>query len=396
MPRILVGILSPTRVSLSELFAPVIAVPEIMALTVNSYETRLAMLRLACYVIVFLVAYEAYRSNGKAAGLVGTLVGVGIFEAIWGCIQYLTGWQYIFWYKRSIYSTEATGTYVNHNHFAGLLEMVLPFLLAGLLLRGWPPENARRSPWIELIVSPSSSRLLRDLVLFATICVALVFSRSRMGIMAATLGILLVAAIAFFERRRKSMLVIFFVVLSLPAAYSIWIGVTPVIERFKVLLRPGALEADRLPVWRDTIALIRDYPLLGTGLGTYRWANGHYQTSMFWGIYEHAHNDYLEFASDIGIPATVLLFGSLWVLVLRVARRAQFLDRSRDKILAAGCAGAMAAILIHGITDFNLQIPANAYLFSWIAGTAAALVRRPPGATSDARADRIERRHDDP
>ena len=166
------------------------------------------------------------------------------------------------------------------------------------------------------------------------------------------------------------------VILAVPGVYSVWIGLDPVIERFEVLGRPGALEEDRLPVWRDTVTLIRDYPVAGTGLGTYRWANQHYQTTKFSGVYEHAHSDYLEFAAEIGIPGAVLLFASLWALVILVAQRALVLERAREKILAAGCAGAMAAILMHGITDFNLQIPANAFIFSWIAGTAAALVRK--------------------
>ena len=382
LPRAGVKSLSSSRVGLSEQFAPTIAIPETLALSIETHETQLALMRLVCYVIVFLLAHEVYRSSRKAGSLVGVLIGLGSFEAIYGCIQYLAGWQYIFWYKKTGFIEEATGTYINRNHFAGLLEMVLPFLLARLLLSRWRSENARRSPWIELICSPLTSRRLLDLVLFTTVCIALIFSRSRMGILAATSGILVVGLITIFVRKNKSSLIALLAVLSVPAAYSIWIGVTPVLERFEILLRPGAFEADRLAVWRDTIPLIRDYPLLGTGLGTYRWASLHYQSSMLDRLYEHAHNDYFEFAAEIGIPAALLLFGSLWILVFKVARRTRVLERSRDRILAAGCAGAMATLLIHGLTDFNLQIPANAYVFSWIAGTASALVRKPPGKLS--------------
>lgn len=93
--------------------------------------------------------------------------------------------------------------------------------------------------------------------------------------------------------------------------------------------------------------------------------------------YEHAHNDYLEFAADIGVPAALLLFGSLWLLTFKLIRRALILERTDDRILATGCAGAMLALLLHSLTDFNLQIPANAFIFAWIAGTAAGIVRAP-------------------
>ena len=53
------------------------------------------------------------------------------------------------------------------------------------------------------------------------------------------------------------------------------------------------------------------------------------------------------------------------------------LKHSKDRALATGCAGSLLALLTHEIVDFNLQIPANAFLFSWIAGTVAAMVQKP-------------------
>jgi len=380
LPRPWVEALSPHRGTLTEtLLAPLGALPERLALSLNPYETKLALLRLICYSLVFLLGFAAYRSRREAVGLSGALLTIGVPEAAYGITQFLTGRQYILQYGQWVPAFDATGTYVNRNHFAGLLEMILPFLLAEILFVRLAAGNSRRSPWIDLVVSPLSSRLLLRIVLFTVLAIGLVFSRSRMGILAGAVGILAVTAIAGMQRRRRFVLVGFFLIFSAPLAYSVWIGLTPVIERFEGLSRPGALE-DRLPVWRDTVALIGDFPLTGTGLGTYRWTNQHYQTSKFFGIYEHAHSDYLEFAAEIGIPAAALLFGSLWVLVFRVGRRALILQSVRERTLAAGCTGAMAAILIHGVTDFNLQIPANALIFSWIAGTAAALVRKPSTA----------------
>jgi O-antigen ligase len=381
LPRSLLAAFCPARVLLADnldrQLASMISAPHTLALTVNSYETQSALLRLVCYVLVFFLAYQVYSSRGKATGLIGVLLSLGVLEAAIGVVQDLTGWKYIFYYNRWVNIYEASGTYINRNHFAGLLEMALPFVLAGILLHRGRQGTNQRSAWVELVVSPFASLLLRDLVLFALIFVGLVFSRSRMGIAAAMAATVVVGAIFFLQSRSRWSLVLLLFVLLPPVCYSLWIGLTPVVERYQSLTQPKALEEDRLPVWRDTGVLIRDYPLLGTGLGTYSWSSRHYQSSFLGSIYGHAHNDYLEFAADIGIPAAVLLFGSLWVLVARVARRAHLLRRSRDKIVAAGCAGAMAAILIHGITDFNLQIPSNAFIFAWIAGTGAALLRKP-------------------
>jgi O-antigen ligase len=161
------------------------------------------------------------------------------------------------------------------------------------------------------------------------------------------------------------------VLLVIPASYAFWVGLEAVTSRFEELRHPGAMERDRLPIWRDSLSAIRDFTWLGTGLGTYEWAAMHYQTGFLDYRYEHAHSDYLEFAAEIGIPAAALLFAGLWALVVRAARTAVRSSHRSAAILAAGSAGALAAILLHAVTDFNLQIPANALLFCWVAGTAS-------------------------
>ncbi|MGH9785613.1 MAG: O-antigen ligase family protein [Terriglobia bacterium] len=386
LPRSWVGAISPHRVVLTDaLLSPLGALPDRLALSLNPYETKLALLRLVCYFLVFLLGFAAYRSRREAAGLTGALATIGVLEAAYGIIQFLTGRQYIFQYAQWIPATDATGTYVNRNHFAGLLEMAAPFLLAEILFVRLAAGSSRRSPWIDLIVSPLSSRLLLRIAFFTVLSLGLVFSRSRMGILSGNVGMLAVTGIAAMQKRGRSVLAVFLFIFAVPLAYSVWIGLNPVVERFEMLSRPGVFSEDRLPVWRDTVALIRDFPLTGTGLGTYRWASQHYQTAKFFWVNDHAHSDYLEFAAEIGVPAAALLFAGLWVLVLRVGRRALTLPSVRERTLAAGCTGALAAILVHAVTDFNLQIPSNALLFSWIAGTAAALVHASKQTTRPAR-----------
>lgn len=375
LPQRVVSLVSPGRVALlGELRLPAEQAGSYLALSVNPCATSLAFFKLMCYALAFLLGFQFLKRRGRSA-LVVALIAIGLFEAVYGLVQYLAGWQYVFGYAR-IYNTDvASGTYVNRDHYAGLLAMTLPFMLAGIWFRvPWrhAPQRAIRR---DILVSSETAVWVARLVLFAVVFIGLVFSMSRMGIAAALAGLALVSAIALMRSTKRAGLAMALVVLALPVLYAVWIGLSPVLERFAVLARPGYLETNRLPVWRDTLALIRDYPLLGTGLGTYRWSSLHYQSSFLGNIYEHAHNDYLEFAADIGIPAALLLFGSLWLLVVKVARRALVLERSQDRVLAAGCAGALAALLTHALADFNLQIPANALIFAWIAGTAAALAQ---------------------
>jgi O-antigen ligase len=372
LPAGLTALVSPNRgLFAAQLLSPFSPPPAYLALSLNPHATQVAVCKLIAYALAFLIA-QRLAAHGRGSILLRTLVIVGLFEACYGLVQYLTGWQYIFTYRKVFYTDDATGTYINHNHFAGLLEMVLPFVLAGALFRR--PQRAElgvKRKLLAAISSESSPKLLSQAMVFAVLCLALVFSRSRMGIAAGVSGLLLVGALHILRRRTRSAVALLLVLLLIPACYAFWVGLEAVTSRFEVLGHAGAMERDRLPIWRDSVQAVQDFQWLGTGLGTYESIIPRYQTTLLDSRFEHAHSDYLEFAAEIGVPAAVLLFVGLWALVLRAARTAIRSNRRSAAILAAGSAGALAAILLHAVTDFNLQIPANALLFCWVAGTAA-------------------------
>jgi O-antigen ligase len=133
-----------------------------------------------------------------------------------------------------------------------------------------------------------------------------------------------------------------------------------------------------LSLWRDTARLVGAHPLIGSGLGTFPVAFTAVQTTFLGKFVNHAHNDYLELASDLGIPAALLFFGSVVLLLTNLAKRAVSSEAGFEKAVALGCLGSIAAILLHSLTDFNLYIPANALLFSLILGLAAAICAAGP------------------
>jgi len=347
--------------------------------SVQSYATLEAWLRVLCYLLVFLLAlsWERLRLPNALAGLLMTL---GLFEAVYGLVQYLTGFQYIFAYAKHSYIEEATGTYINRNHYAGFLEMVLPFLLAAIL---FPPQgfHAGHRRWASLFTDESFGTL-RQTVGFAVVCLALFFSRSRMGIISAAITVALIAVLAMFRRGRKPWPALA-LVLAVPLLYSLWVGVAPVSQRFETL-GPGG-DAVRLEFWKDAVTLIRENPFFGAGVGTYYTISPLYQTHFFQWRIDHAHNDYLEWTADMGIPAALLLFGSLWWIAIRLAAAIRHIERRSDLVLAAGCCGALCSLLLHSFADFNTQIPANAMILAWIAGTGAGLLDRLRRPVSESR-----------
>jgi O-antigen ligase len=124
----------------------------------------------------------------------------------------------------------------------------------------------------------------------------------------------------------------------------------------------------RISIWGDALHLVRDYPLTGSGLGTFGLAYRHYQTGVVNYYVDHAHNDYLEFAADTGLVGMALLFLPIFYLCCRMIISFVTDPRRYRPAVTLGCIGSTLGMLIYSATDFNLQIPANALIFAVVLG----------------------------
>jgi O-antigen ligase len=340
-------------------------------LSVAPYQTVSHFLLLVTYLTAFYLVLSVCRDRNAKKRLVYVLIALGMFEAFYGLLQYLTGWQQIFTYAKKYYLEEATGTYINRNHFAGLLEMILPFAVVLALRQARALRRAAlrgEAPARSVLSAPELLPLVFWLFLAAAIFTALIFSRSRMGLISALFSLIAVLALAgtspFSARTRVAVATLFFLgVIGL----VVWIGSDPVITRFETLGQEYSQTGqNRISIWRDTLRLIRQHPLIGTGLGTFSVAYPSVQTSFLNVLVDHAHCDYLEVISDLGLPGGILAFGSiLWVLAQAVRHYGEAGDRF-DTVVCLGCVGSIAAILVHGLADFNLYIPANTLVLTVI------------------------------
>ena len=346
-------------------------------LSFEPYATRTHFLILLACFIAFYFAQVVSQDRQRKQFFIGALIALGTFEAFYGLVQYLTGWQQIFAYVKKFDLEEATGTYINRNHYAGFLEMILPFSLAWVFyeyakLRG---DRGFRTKFKILVAKSAAQRLTLSLSVSVVLCAALIFSRSRMGILAAASSILVIFALVVISRfhgRMGSLLAAAFIVLSI--CLAVWIGPGPIVSRFQTVNEEYSLGGQsRLSMWRDTLPLINEHPWLGTGLGTFPIAYTGGQTAFVGQFVNHAHNDYLELAADLGIPAAFILFGSILFILARAIRSFLTGERDFERIVALGCVGSIVAILLHSFTDFNLYIPANALLFSAILGLAVSV-----------------------
>ncbi|MGH9432954.1 MAG: O-antigen ligase family protein [Terriglobia bacterium] len=373
LPTSMVESLSPERLLPVSALALIHESGSKLTLSIYPQATVIMLLKVLAYICAFVLAVYLFDSRKRKSALVRILIYLGLFEAAYGAVQYLTGWQKIFTYTKTAYRESGTGTFINHNHLAGFLELTFPFIFGSIfyMFQTWQDERRRgRAARPSGIQSSAGAATLLYVFLLVFMAMAFIFTRSRSGVLVFIFTLIFLVLLAQLKSRKKTWTIGLAIFLCLVFAYGLWVGLNPMLARFEVF-RGGEqyFKAEgRLTMYQDTLRLIRDYPWLGTGLGTFQYSFRHYQTGLLAFLVDHAHNDYLEVTSETGLIGAALLFLPIIILLIRMI--VSFLTdtrRYRPSILL-GCIGGTLGILLHSFTDFNLQIPANALTLAVILG----------------------------
>lgn len=279
------------------------------------------------------------------------------------------------------------GTYVNGNHFAGLMGMLLPLCLAWFLAH---KPTINYSNWRERIVDffndPQSSPHLIYGMISLLVAVSIFLSTSRGGILSCLGGLVifgLLLASRGVDRKRGLLLISFFGLLLFGVGIFGW---EPIFKDFQHLRgADGTITEQRPEYWQDSFALVADYPVFGTGFGTYRDAYRGYQGAMTGElVVDHAHNDYVELVADGGLLGTALVAWLALSLLLAAVRGLKLRRTLLSNYLVLGALAGLGSIALHSLTDFNLHIGANLLWFGFLWGLliAAAYTRSRQGRTT--------------
>lgn len=357
-----------------------------LTLSLAPSATLSELVLILCYGIFGFLVLRTVRSRRQVEIFVLVIVASALFQALYGMAETFSGHEMIFGRVKRFGAGSVTGTYVNRNHFAGFLEMAFPLSLGYLLVKARYFAMEKGLSIRQKILWFGQESLQWTLLLGLVpvfIGVGLVFSKSRSGILILVVTAVLAAAAAASWRefsegdgegewlggegergahRRVGRIVRLVVMVVLAAA--VWLGVGPVIDRFSEV--DISYEARRL-FYENTLHMIGDFPLAGTGKGTYVDAYTMYEKIDDGLKLSYAHNDYLEFAAENGVVAGAALAAAgiglaVWLAAMWRRRRSAF-----AKGIGLGATLGVTAILIHGFADFNLQIPANAVYFTALA-----------------------------
>jgi O-antigen ligase len=352
---------------------------------------RSLWMALACSALVFVGAHLASRSE-RVEQLSLLLFAVGIAFGLYGMIQWLFGLQELFGRGATTAGLRASGSFGNRNHYAAFVEMLLFCGLgwmgskrAGILGTG----TGRRHGLLRRMEETGGKLFFLGLGVVIT-ALGLIFSLSRSGITFALTGaavfVLLrpsahengpMVEVGVRKRRFRKLQGLVVIALAV-VAVAAWIGLDPVVYRFKLLPDEWETERGRTLVWEDSVNAIPDFAVMGSGLSSYRYVFPIYRSFGGTIAYSWAHNDYLQLLIELGVPGFLLL---LWVMVsvtYRSWRVRQTLE-SRPALMHvhAGYLAAVVALALHSFTDFGLHLAANAALLSVILGVSVGVEPSP-------------------
>lgn len=349
LPLFLVRAMSPARAELIDALAPLSLAIKFPSLSVAPSVTMVHFVLFAAYMVVFIAIREITRSAGAAPWLtVFPILAIAVWQAGWGLAQSFGGDLEGF----------AHGTYPVRNHFAGLLEMALPFAVAYAAAA----LGRRRQFSTAAAIKACAGFAVAGLVFSG-----IVYSLSRMGFIATAGSLFSMGTLALIARLqgkgRWTAIALLCLAVVIGAAF---LAPIQLILRFSEHSTEG-----RLDVWRDTLHLIAAYPLVGCGLGGYESALERFKTSNLTFTQDYAHNDYLQFFAELGFAGFAIAGAFLLAILILSIRTSLRNSQTANQWIGLACSGALVAILIHSLADFNLYVTANATMLAWICGIAA-------------------------
>ncbi len=346
------------------------------SLSFNAEATQNTTLTLACLLVCAVLAATCWTRRERLLPLAKFLTVFGMLLASFALVQNFSGTRSIYW-LREVTTNVPFGPFVNRDHFAAYIELLLGVPVALIVTRVIPREQRFLYGGTAMVMG-----------------VAAIFTLSRGGMVSIFAELLFLGAVGLArsmrgrtgrERRgfRAVELAAVAAILAAILGGVVWIGADPVINRiatgnaeeFDLSKRQSFYQARGL-LWVETWRVIRANPLLGTGLGAYETAYPAFSGDKgIDGIVAQAHNDYLQILADAGIPGGAL---ALWFLLLlaRATLRGVMRDDSLVSGMTLGCSAGAFGLLVHSLFDFGLQLPSHAVLFLVLAAIISRLGAR--------------------
>ena len=337
------------------LFGAVALVQLAFNLTSYRYATLIASREYLGYGILLFLTINSITNERSAKTIIWSLSFFGFALALFAIAQDLNSNGKIYWLRSLHDGGSIFGPYVDHDHYAGLMEMLCP---------------------IPIVVSLSS--LLnggkRAVVGFAGVVMAgtIVLSQSRAGTASflAEMGVLL--ALTVHRRKNGRVAATLGTICLMVSAFIAWVGTAAIWHNFAEL--QGGM---RLAITEDGLRMFWHKPVLGWGLGTFTTVYPQFRSFYTTLFVNAAHNDYVQVLVETGIVGFAAVVWFIWAVCRSGLHNAHRWNRNWSHALGLSALVGCTGLLVHSAFDFNLQIPANACFFYFLCGVTTSTAQIP-------------------
>jgi O-antigen ligase len=321
------------------------------------YVARQEVDRVLLYALLFAIITSNLYDQDSTEIIAFALTAVAALASSYALAQFFHRSNQV-WNLTSPYPARASGTYINPDHFAGFLEMVLPLPLAFLM--------AGRVGIVTRVVLAYAA---------LTIMGGLAVTFSRGGWIAATAGLLvLLGFLVCHKNHRIRALLILLLLLGGGSLFTIHV-LSDSIGFMRRIVKPddiGPSVVDtscRLEMWTSAIEMCRDHPMLGVGPGEFDSNFRQYRVQGFQERPEHAHDDYLELLADWGLVGGAIVLAGMTLFAVGLGRSWPHVRREENAFGSGmssryafflGAVSGLCALMVHAFVDFNLHVAANA------------------------------------
>jgi O-antigen ligase len=365
------------------LFAPMIAFAALVLLQVvfrisaYAHDTiSTAVLYLAYAMLAFLVSQTLHRSaQAKTIGCV--ISAYGFLLASFALLQGLSGTTRLYWIRTPRMGGWIYGPYVNHNHYAGMMELLLPFPLVICFARFG-------ERWLRMAAVATAALIAGTIFL----------SGSRGGMLACAIQLCVLASFLLRAQRTPRSAVTIGAFLVITVGLLVWIGGGQLADRLGSIHTEARSELSGGARWtlnKDSLHMATRKPILGWGLGTFPVVYPEFRSFYTNFFVNEAHDDYVQFLVETGAIGFAILLWFVWGMYRNALKKLENWTTDINGSIAMTCMLGCTGILVHSFLDFNLQIPANAAWFYVLAIVAAS----PHAVEVRQRVRRLRRSHVD-
>jgi O-antigen ligase len=343
------------RVKGSPLFLPMLVFAALIGVqlatghTSYRYQTVSQAELYGAYGVLCFLVVQSLRRTSQIKFLAQLFSAYGFALATFALIEGIDSNGKLYWLRTPRDGGWIYGPYVNHNHYAGLMEMLVPIPLVVALLHSVPNSQKALAAGAAAVMATT-----------------IFLSGSRGGMVAFAVQVAILAAMLIKRRKGRMVALVLVAFLGLVAGMLLWLGGSELANRMTSLRTEARSELSggtRLAIDRDAVRIFRHKPILGWGLGAFPVIYPQYRSFYTNLFVNQAHNDYLQLLDEMGALGFATMLWFIGASYYGASKKLDGWTKDPNGAVAVAAMLGITGILVHSLVDFNLQVPANAALF---------------------------------